>query len=160
MKTSLRCWVHSRLRGGRPWEWRVTSVGWSRKVAGARETLENLLFQLSWVILCTARDTSTLGQDCFILLKKADVESLNTALPPLSFIKVKIQLTFMELVCIMLCLIFIKFHRVLPCNKLSFQCQCVAIQLDTRLPKSSHACLLSLASQDQNEIMIKIHVDF
>lgn len=95
-----------------------------------------------------------------MLLEQADVESLNTVLSPLPFIKVKIQLTFMEFVCIMLYLIFIKFHRVLSCNKLSFQCQCVANQLDTRLPKSSHACLLSLASQDQNEIMIKIHVDF
>lgn len=130
------------------------------QVAGARGALETLLFQLSWVILCSARDTNTLGQGCFILLEQADVESLNTALPPLSFIKVKFQLTFTELVCIMLYLIFIRFHRVLFCNKLSFQCLCVANQLDTWLPKSSQACLLSLASQDQNEIMIKIHVDF
>lgn len=128
------------------------------QVTGARETLENLLFLLSPVILCTARDTNILGQGCSVL-EQADVESLNTDLPPLSF-KVKIQLTFMEFVCIMLYPIFIKFHRVLYCNKLSFQCQCVANQLDSRLPKSSHACFLSLASQEQNEIMIKIHVDF
>lgn len=59
------------------------------QVAGAREPLENLLFQLSYIILCTLKDTNTLGQGYFILLEQADVESLNTALLPLSFIKVK-----------------------------------------------------------------------
>jgi len=55
---------------------------------------------------------------------------------------------------------FNKFHRVPFCNKLSFQCQCVANQLDTWLPEGLNAHFLSLANQDQNEIMIKIHVDF
>lgn len=95
-------------------------------------------------------DSNILGQSYLILLaEQAGVESLKILLcHPYLLLKWKKDLCSWNFSLHITLPDFNTFHRVLFCNKLSFQCQCVTNQLDTWLPKSSNACFLSLASQD------------